>query len=263
VRVGVEEAEGEDLRQEDPRPPDRHLGRVDAQPPQAVQVVDVHPLDQLHGQDPAGRVLLVDQGHVGERHPGQLRLAPLHRPALDVQVDLAPQAPLELPGDRHRLVRGQERQPALGQLREVLQDVQVGPDDLLDARPADLQRQLAAVGPDGAVDLRDRGRGQRLRVDGEELRGRAAVLLVQDRPGLGERERPHRVAQQRQLAGVRLRQDVGPGAQDLPELDERRAQILADQAEPPGPVVRRDVVAHRGPLDRPHQPSRCSAATTS
>ena len=37
VRVGVEEAEPEDLREQDPRTADRDRGRVDAQPPQALR----------------------------------------------------------------------------------------------------------------------------------------------------------------------------------------------------------------------------------
>ena len=82
---------------------------------------------------------------------------------------------------------------------------------------------------------------------------RPAVLLGQDRLDLGERERPHVVAQGRQLGRVGLGEEVGARAQELAELHERRPQVLADQPEPPRPVLRRHVVPERSPLERPHQ----------
>ena len=85
----------------------------------------------------------------------------------------------------------------------------------------------------------------------EDLRRRPAVLLGQDRLGLGERERPDVVAERRQLGRVGLGQQVGPGAQELAELDERRAEVLADQPEPP----RRGPAAGRR---RPARPARAA-----
>ena len=57
-----------------------------------------------------------------------------------------------------------------------------------------------------------------------------------------------------QLVGVGLGEQVGPGAQELAQLHERRPEVLADQPEPARPVLGRDVVPQRDPLDRPHQP---------
>ena len=88
----------------------------------------------------------------------------------------------------------------------------------------------------------------------EDLRRRPAVLLGQDRLGLGERERPDVVAERRQLGRVGLGEQVGPRAQELAELHERRPEVLADQPEPPRAVVRRDVVPQRHPLERPDEP---------
>ena len=72
---------------------------------------------------------------------------------------------------------------------------------------------------------------------GEDLRGRPAVLLAQDRLDLVERERPDVVAQGRELVDVRLGEQVGPGAEELAQLHERRPEVLADHAGAgaPGP----------------------------
>ena len=90
-------------------------------------------------------------------------------------------------------------------------------------------------------------------IDAKISRGRPAVFLAQDRLDLVEWERADIIAQRRQLVGVRLGEQVGPGAQQLAQLHERRPQVLADQPEPARPVLRRDVVPQRDPLDRPHQ----------
>ena len=93
------------------------------------------------------------------------------------------------------------------------------------------------------------------RVDrGEDLAEGAAVLLGQDRLGLGEREGPDVVAERGELGGVGLGEEVGAGAEHLPELHERRPEVLADHPQPARPVLRRGVVAQGHPLDRPHDP---------
>ncbi len=68
VRVGVEEAEAEDLGQQDPRPAGGDVRRIDPHPPQALQVVHPDPLDELHAEHAAGRVLREDLRNVGVRH---------------------------------------------------------------------------------------------------------------------------------------------------------------------------------------------------
>ena len=264
VGVGVEEAEVEDLRQQDPGAPDRDLGRVDPQPRRPSRSsTPTPPMNSIARTRPVENSRH-DGGDVGGRLAGELR----RQRSIVRRSTLRSSSRLRVRSNSRASatgpVRGQERQPALGQLREVPEDVEVGLDDLVDARPADLQGHRPAVGQDGAMDLRDRGRGHRLRVDrGEDLVGRAAVLLGQDRLGLGERERPDVVAEGGQLGRVGLGQEVGAGAQQLAELDEGRPEVLADHPQPPGPVVRRDVVAQGDALDRPDEPFRWSAATTS
>ena len=54
--------------------------------------------------------------------------------------------------------------------------------------------------------------------------------------------------------GVGLGDDVGTGAEDLPELHERRPEVLADQPQPAGPVLRGGLGSRGHPLDRPDDP---------
>ena len=85
---------------------------------------------------------------------------------------------------------------------------------------------------------------------GEDLGGRPAELLEEDRLDLGERERLDVVAELGELGGVGLGQEVRPGAEDLAELDEGRPEVLADQPKSLGPGMRRGLVAQGRALDR-------------
>lgn len=77
------------------------------------------------------------------------------------------------------------------------------------------------------MNLRDGCGGERLLVDeGEGLRQAHAELGGQDLLHLGERKRRHVVLQPRERLGVRLRDDIGPRRQQLPELDEGRPEFL-------------------------------------
>ncbi len=79
---------------------------------------------------------------------------------------------------------------------------------------------------------------RRLEVEEEPLE-RVSELLLDHPLGLLERERPHVVLQPAQLDDDVRRHDVGPGREKLPELHERRAelveylaQVLAARDEP-------------------------------
>ena len=105
------------------------------------------------------------------------------------------------------------------------------------------------------MDLGDRRRGDRRRVDrGEDLRGRPAEFLPQDLLDLVERERANIITKPDQLVDIRLGEQVRPGAQQLPQFHKSRSEILEDEPEPSCPILRRDAVPQRDPLDRPHQP---------
>ena len=105
---------------------------------------------------------------------------------------------LEFAGQRDGPIRRQVGKLPLDELGQVLDDVQVGLDHLGDLGPPDLQGHGPAVAQDRAVDLRDRGGGHRGRLElGEDVRGRPAVLLAQDRLDLVESERADIIPQRR------------------------------------------------------------------
>ncbi len=242
VRVGVEESIGEDLLGQERAPPGGDILRVDPDPTDTVQVVDVDPVDPLHRQDLAGREGVNRLGDVGEGLVDELEPATLHRPALGVQVEFSLEVPLELLGQRDRPGGGQPGEPTLGHVGEVPEDVEVGLHDLLDPRPPNLQDDRSAIGQGRGMDLGDRGRGQGLRVDpGEKGIGRAE-FLAENRLGLLEREGADLVPEEAQLLDIGVWQEVRPGAEQLAELHEGRPEILADHPEPLGAVGRRDVL---------------------
>ncbi len=255
VGIGVEEAELEDLAKQDPGPGHGHLRGVGAQRSDPLEVIHADSVDELH-RDHAGRGKGLDGvRNVCRGNAGKLALAPLHGVALDREVKLAFEAALELPGQCQGLVRSQEGKPPLGKLSQVLEDVEIGLHHLGDARAADLQSDGPAVAQDRAMNLGDRGRGHRLRIEREENLGqRRVVILRQNLFDLKEGKWPHVVAQRGELDGVGFGNDVGPGAEHLAEFDECRPELLADKPQPVRPILGCRVHTHRHPLDRPDDP---------
>jgi hypothetical protein len=82
------------------------------------------------------------------------------------------------------------------------------------------------------MDLGDRGRGDGLLVDLEEdLLERPPEVLFDRAPDLRERERRHLVLERGQRLDESRREDVRPGADDLADLDEGRAEPLEEKGE--------------------------------
>ena len=204
VRVGVEEAEPEDLAEEDHRPPAGDVDRVDPERPEPCQVIDRNPADQLHRQDPRGRVLAVRLGDVGVPLAGKLAAAPLHRPEFDRQVELALEGPLELTDQPHRAILGERSgRRRLGELGEVLEDVEVGLDRPLDpGGGGPSARSPGRPGGSSGGPARSTPRRSARRRPGKDLVERPAVLFEEDRLDLGERDRLDLVAEQRQFGDV-------------------------------------------------------------
>ena len=123
---------------------------------------------------------------------------------------------------------GASRLTSGSSMREV---AEVGLDRLGDAGVLELDRDLVAVERDRAVDLADRGGGERLLLEGlEVVADLAAELLLEQLADLLERERRDVVAQRGErrleLLALRLR-DRGEvdGGEDLADLHRRAAQL--------------------------------------
>jgi hypothetical protein len=106
-------------------------------------------------------------------------------------------------------------------------------EQVVEAGPLDLDHRRLAAAEGRPVGLADRGRGQRLEVEGGEgLLDRPAQLLLDEGTDLLCRDGPHRGAQMGELVDHRLGQQVAAGGGDLSELDEHPAHLLDGQAEP-------------------------------
>ena len=116
--------------------------------------------------------------------------------------------------------------------RGLVEEAEVGLDLLRRARPLHLDGDDVAVREHRAVDLADRGRGDRLAVEfEEEALDRLAELLADDALDLLVRERAHVVLKPAQLGDDVRRQHVGPHREELAELDEGRTELVEELAQ--------------------------------
>ena len=97
---------------------------------------------------------------------------------LELVVELLVDPPADLVGQRLRVQAGRDR---LHQPQDHPEVLHVGADGGADARVLDLDRDVAPVVEARAVDLPDRGGGDRDRVEGlEDVLELVAVLLLDD-----------------------------------------------------------------------------------
>ena len=105
--------------------------------------------------------------------------------------------------------------------------VEVGLDLARRAGALHLHGDLLPVRQRRAVHLADRRGGDRLLVEVEEQPlDRVAEILLDHALGLVERERAHVVLERTQLGDDVGRDDVGPRREQLPELHERRPELV-------------------------------------
>ena len=194
--------------------------------------VDAHSAAKMlhhHG----GRAQAVD--HVGNVDVG--RSAPCigeapHVPRLAREVHLEAQVAGDLVDDRHETPAPQRRKQCLRHGGDQAQDAHVRLDRLGSPGPAHLDDDLATVGQRGTVDLRHRRRGEWRHVEaGEQLRGGVPERGLDGLHRLLRRKRADMVLEACQGVLRRLRQQVGPQAQVLAELDEGSAQSLQQGRE--------------------------------
>ena len=108
---------------------------------------------------------------------------------------------------------------------------------------------------DRAVDLRDRGgRHRRLFDRRKNLRERPPIFLAQDRLDLGERKRSHIIPQRGQLVGVRLWQQIGPRAEQLPSFTKVGPRSSQTSRSRRARSCGGNLAAQRNPLERADNP---------
>ena len=191
----------------------------------------VEELGDEHAAARAGRV------HGRDEHERVVAPGARHRAVvlgLDLVVELVADPFPQLLRERLDV---EARGEALDQREEQLQVAQVGLDRLGDARVLDLDRDRLALGRGGAVDLADRGGGERLLLEVvEEVLDRLPELLPQQLLDALEGERRDVVAQARERRFELLALGLGDrgevdGREDLADLHRRAAHLaeLLDQ----------------------------------
>ena len=226
----------------------------------------LHPLQRHHA---AARQVPDHRRHAEARVAFGVGLELGRGAAFKPQVQLAPHHAVEMLDHVHRLQPAGRRRKRLDHPRGKVEGVDVAPEGPLDARAQHLDRHdLPGLAHHGPVHLRQRGRGHRFAQAVEHLVHGLADLALDLDPGLGGGEGGQLVLQHPKLGGELVAHHVGPGGQDLAELDVGRAKggqgphhrrqvrvaPVAQPAERPGQHPRRDPqparrlegVEHRG-----------------
>ena len=254
--VTVEEAVAEDLLEED-------LGRVLQDQPQIVAfrqegrpVVKPDARHPLHGQDALGGIVPLDPGDAIAGVVGEVvrQLAGCRRFQSEVHLDL------RKPAEEGN---GLDRAKAAGQRDDPFEDrstpghqVDVPQEHALDTRAQDLHGDLYDIavllllfrccrrvpvvavvfGPlgrrqgvppadGGEMDLRQRGGGHRFCLEAdEELRDRLAQATLHHALGFFAGEGRQPILQAGEILRQGVADQIGPGGQELPELDEGGAE---------------------------------------
>jgi hypothetical protein len=231
VRVGVEEALAQHLPVEGLEQLLRGLA-----PGVALRCLAERHADHLvHHEQPSGGKPLVHPRH-REPRVGEEDLAhPLDVRRLLAEVELAAERRGKVLDDGLDVDQAGERLAPLRLLREQPEQAEVALDLLRRARPLHLDHDpLAAVEP-RAVHLADRSGGQRLGLDVlEDVLPRHAQLLLHHLDDLRLGQRRDAVLQARELGDDLGRDEVRPSREDLPELCERRTELLEGGAQPCG-----------------------------
>ncbi len=234
MRIGVDEAVDE--RRAADAADDRadHVRQVD---PAARQLVLAEALDPLHGEDGLRRGgreraredVVVDfrDDRVLAEAAVALRLADEVELLLDRRAEFLDRARR---GDQAERGRQPLEHPRPEREHRAVEDHLAA-----DVRPPDLDRDVVARRAENrAMDLSDRARGHRRLVEVfVDLFERPAELLLDRASHEVERERRHLVLHRRELVEQRLREEVGAGREDLPDLDERRAEAVAEVEQRP------------------------------
>ena len=233
VHVGVEEAVAEHLGEENLHAAfgqQLHVGVLRAQ---GGDVGHRHAVDALHDQHLGPAVIPVDLRHVDQRRAFEVALELAGVGRFAQQVELVVDDLLVVADHFHRVQATRLAGHAFGDTCEQEQPGQVLGDDRPQPRADHLDHHVFAAVQARGVHLGDRGRGQRLLLEaGEHLGNGRAQLFLDQCHGPGRLERRHLVLQQRQFVGDVLGQQDAAGGENLPELDEHRAQVLQRQAQP-------------------------------
>ena len=124
--------------------------------------------------------------------------------------------------------RAQVGHVALCQARQIAEHIQISENDPVHMRPLHLDDRLLAGVQRGAMDLRNRGRSKRHRVDlGEQLGQRLLQLAFNNCSNDRKLFVRGTVLEFGKFMQILRREDIGTCTQELAEFNERWPQFLA------------------------------------
>ena len=232
MRVAVEEPVAEDHRH--PRLGDqvREPAALVDRPRVELEIADLDAVEILERQHTRARVAPVDARHRDVRMPGEVEVERLRVAALEAVVELLPDRLREFVDELARVDEVEHAHALDDEPRRLLEQLDVALDRGRRVRPLHLDGDAAPVREHRAVHLADRRRRQHLLVElEEEPLDRLAELLADHALDIHERKRPHLILQAAQLGDDVRRHDVGPRREQLPELDERRPELVEHLAQ--------------------------------
>ena len=233
MHVTVKEAVAKHLVEEDGRRLLEDLVRVVAGLHQPFGLVDRQAVHSLEGGHAPGGTLPVDLRDSKARIVGAV-LGQLRRSGgFEPEVHFPPRRGGE---DGHGLdgsVAAKVRLGPLDQTGRPFEQVEILLDGLLDTRAQDLHRHGLAQGGFRQMHLGDGGGGDGLVLELAEQLGHGLLeFALYGLSGLAGGKRRQLVLQPRQITSDALAQEIGPGGEALPELDEAGAEFLECAGEP-------------------------------
>src|ERR671934_148918 len=223
VRIGVEEAVGQDLAVERLEELSGGLLALGAERRLAHRAAG----DQLEDEEPPRREPVVNPGRVETRKRLQHLPHPFDVRGFLLEVELTLKRHGQVLDDGGQIDDPPKRFPALRLSGEQAQEPEVAHDLVARSGPLNLDDHAFTALERRLVHLADRPRRERDRIDRlEHVFPRDAELFLHHLDDLGLRQRGDIVLQRGELDDELVRQEIGPRRKDLAELRERRAELL-------------------------------------
>src|ERR671937_829745 len=223
VRVGVEEAVGQDLAVERLEELGGGLLALGAERRLAHRAAR----DQLEDEEPPRRELVVNRGRVETRKRLQHLPHPFDVRGFLLEVELTLKRHGQVLDDGGQIDDPPKRFPALRLSGEQAQEPEVAHDLVARSGPLNLDDHAFPALERRLVPLADRPRRERDRIDRlEHVFPRDAELFLHHLDDLGLGQRGDIVLQRGELDDELVRQEIGPRRKNLAELRERRAELL-------------------------------------